>query len=57
MEKYKYYVIFRDKENYGGTFITLPSALDTEEKIRAAHERIERQEGKKIVILDWKRID
>lgn len=57
MEKYNYYITYRDSENYGGTFVRLPSALDTEEKIRALHERVERQEGKKVVILDWKRID
>jgi len=57
MEKHRYYITFRDSENYGSTFMTLPSELDTEEKILALHRRIEQQEGKKVVILDWKRID
>jgi len=57
MEKYNYWIAFRDSENYGGKVVTLPSALDTEEKIIALHKRLEREEGKKVVIINWKGIE
>lgn len=57
MEKFRYYIVFETPEELGYTFETLPSALDTDEKIIALHRRLEAQFGKKLVVHDYKRIE
>ena len=57
MEKYRYWILFQSADEEGYTFETLPSSLDTEEKIIALHRRLEERFGKKIIVRDWKRID
>lgn len=57
MEKFRYWILYRDAEERGYTFETLPSALDTDEKIIALHRRLEERFGKRVIVEDWKRID
>jgi hypothetical protein len=57
MEKFNYYLIYQYKGGVGGEYLHRSSPLDNETALVEEHERLERQHGGPVVILDWKRID
>jgi hypothetical protein len=57
MEKFNYYIVFQYKGGVGGEYLHRSCPLDNENELTAEHERLEREFGRPVVILDWKRID
>ena len=57
MDKYNYYLVYQYAGGFGGKYLRRSSPIDNESALIEEHQRLEREHGGPVVIIDWKRID
>lgn len=57
MDKFNYYLVYQYRGGFGGEYLHRSTPLDNETALIEEHERLERQHGGPVVIIDFKRID